>query len=74
MKKDLLSKLSEILEERINNSKTESEKVKDIELLIELKKETQKVSPELNDSIIWSLIKNIATHEAIEIIKDFLSG
>ena len=74
MKNTSIEKLVILVKEQVQNAKTEEEKVENIQLLEELKKEEKQQSSKLNDSFLWSLIKNVATHEVIEAIKDIMNG
>lgn len=74
MKHSLLERLVILVGVQVENAKTETEKAEYLQLLEELKKEKENESQKLSDNFFWSLLKNVATHEVIEFLKNFLSG
>ncbi|TCK67922.1 hypothetical protein DFQ05_1705 [Winogradskyella wandonensis] len=74
MKKSLLEKLVILVEEQVEKAETEKERTENIQLLKELTEEQKNKKQNFSDHLLWSLLKNLATHEAIEAIKSFLSG
>lgn len=74
MENSLYKTLLKLVEDQVKNSKTEEEKKENIQLLKELRKEKENCESEFSDSFFWSLLKNVATHEVIEFLKEFMSG
>ncbi len=69
MEHSLLEKVLELVQKQVDNAKTDEEKAENIQLLEQLKKEKKLSSKSTN--FFLALIKNVATHEIIEYIKDY---